>query len=95
MAFPPFKPRQPWPRGRTDPPEEEARTTLPSGIVNLLDFPFPGHRAPRENARKSGISILLCSLFLVGFRSVDNAAAPAQDGSASGQYFRRIVFMSQ
>ena len=43
---------------------------MPSrGIVNLLDFPFPGHRAPRENARKSGVSILLCSLFLVGFRS--------------------------
>jgi hypothetical protein len=58
-----------WPRGRTDPPEEEARTTLPVRHCQLLDVPFPKHRASRENARKSGISILLCSLFLVGFRS--------------------------
>ena len=39
MAFPPFKPRQSL-AARSD-----------DGIVNLLDFPFPGYRAPREHAR--------------------------------------------
>ena len=35
------------------------------------------------------------AFFWSDFAQVDNAAAPAQDGSASGQYFRRIVFMSK
>ena len=37
------------------------------GTVNLLDLPLPGHRAQPENARKSGVSILLFSLFLAQF----------------------------
>jgi hypothetical protein len=32
-------------------------------------LPFPGHPAPPENARKSGVSILLFSLFQAEFRS--------------------------
>ena len=39
------------------------------GIVNLLDLPFPGHLAPPESARKSGVSILLFSFFQAEFRS--------------------------
>ena len=37
---------------------------------------------------------MLCSLFSSDFAQVDNAA-PAQDGPASGQYFRRIALMSK
>jgi hypothetical protein len=52
---------------------QHVETIATKGIVNVTDSPFPGHRAPRENARKSGVSILLYSLFLVGFAQVDNA----------------------
>jgi hypothetical protein len=48
-----------------------------SGIVNLLDLPFPGHRAPPENALKSGVSILLLSFFRPNFAQVDHASRPS------------------
>ena len=96
MAFPPSKPHYSLASRSDGPAKGRSRHhTARQALSTYWVFPsrdighrlkMPGH----PECRSCGVA--LCRW---DFAQTDNDAAPAQDGPASGQSFRRIAFMSK